>query len=896
MQSPISASPIDADTTPMMAQYLEIKRHHEDALLLYRMGDFYELFFADAEKASATLGIALTKRGKHKGLDIPMCGVPVHALDHYLQKLIRHGHKAAIAEQLEDPAEAKKRGAKSVVSRGVIRLITPGTLTEETLLEAGIANYLACIAGHRGTGDMALAYAEISTGQFVVRPTDHARLATDLARLQASEILISDSLLEDSALAQVLESCDATITPLPSSRFDFQSAEHGLKAHFQVEALEVFGAFRKLDISALGALLGYIKLTQVASMPHLRAPTLETLNHGLAIDAATRANLELTRTLAGERKGSLLDCLDETATPAGARLLASFVAQPLNDPTAINARLDGVAHFYDDETLSEDLRAALKATPDLARALGRITAGRGGPRDLAAIANALIAGSEIQKLMRKDASFTPLPNVIAAALDLLNAGPVELAHTIIKALADELPFMARDGGFIAKGYDKAIDEHRNLRDDTRQVIANLQADYAQRTGIKSLKIKHNNILGYFIEVTAQQAEGLKSATAFGEFIHRQTIASATRLSTLALGELEQKIAMAGARVLALELELSRKFCDEIVQHRQQISDVAEALAALDVFSALGRLAKQRRYVRPRVDDSRDFKITSGRHPVVELVLQHGGERPFSPNDSDLSEGANRLWLITGPNMAGKSTYLRQQALIVVMAQMGSFVPATQAHIGVVDKLFSRVGAADDLARGRSTFMVEMIETAAILNQATRHSLVILDEIGRGTATYDGLSIAWATLEHLHDVNQCRALFATHYHELTALSGKLKAMHCATMSVKEWNDDIVFLHEVVAGVAGRSYGIQAARLAGIPPAVIQRASEILKRLESGANSSSAQKLMADLPLFAAPVTPPSPKYDPLRDKLGKLKPDELSPREALDQLYELQRLMRDEKGA
>src|SRR5665213_22631 len=896
MQSQISASPVDADTTPMMAQYLEIKRHHEDALLLYRMGDFYELFFADAEKASATLGIALTKRGKHKGLDIPMCGVPVHALDHYLHKLIRHGHKAAIAEQLEDPAEAKKRGAKSVVSRGVIRLITPGTLTEETLLEAGTANYLACIAGHRGTGDMALAYAEISTGQFVVRPTDHARLATDLARLQASEILISDSLLEDSALSQVLESCGATITPLPSSRFDFQSAEHGLKAHFQVEALEVFGAFRKLDISALGALLGYIKLTQVANMPHLRAPTLEALNHGLAIDAATRANLELTRTLAGERKGSLLDCLDETATPAGARLLASFVAQPLNNPSAINVRLEGVAHFYDDETLSEDLRIALKATPDLARALGRITAGRGGPRDLAAISNALVAGSEIQKLMREGEGLTPLPSVIANALDRLNAGPVELAHTIIKALADELPLMARDGGFIAKGYDKAIDEHRNLRDDTRQVIANLQADYAERTGIKSLKIKHNNILGYFIEVTAQQAESMKTSQAFGEIIHRQTIASATRLSTLALGELEQKIAMAGARLLSLELELFRKFCDEIVQRRQQISDVAEALAALDVFSALGRLAKQRHYVRPRVDDSREFKITNGRHPVVELVLQRGGERPFSPNDSDLSESANCLWLITGPNMAGKSTYLRQQALIVVMAQMGSFVPATLAHVGVVDKLFSRVGAADDLARGRSTFMVEMIETAAILNQATRHSLVIHDEIGRGTATYDGLSIAWATLEHLHDVNQCRALFATHYHELTTLSGKLKNLHCATMSVKEWNGDIVFLHEVVAGVAGSSYGIQAARLAGIPPVVIQRASEILKRLETGANSSAAQKLMADLPLFAAPVALPSPKHDPLRDKLGRLKPDELSPREALDQLYELQQLMRNEKGA
>ena len=891
-----SATQVDADTTPMMAQYLEIKRHHPDALLLYRMGDFYELFFSDAQKASAALGIALTKRGKHQGHDIPMCGVPIHALDQYLHKLIRQGFKAAIAEQMEDPAEAKKRGSKSVVARSVVRLITPGTLTEETLLEPGRTNYLACIAGHRGTGELALAYAEISTGELVVRPTDLGRMMADMARLQPSEILVSDLLLEDRALAGLLEGSGAAITPRPSSGFDFTSAEHSLKTHFQVEAMEVFGSFRKIDLTALGALLGYIKLTQVGNMPHLRVPKLEALTNGLAIDAATRANLEISRSLSGERKGSLLDCLDETATPAGARLLANFVSQPLADPAAINARLDAVSHFHDDEKLCQDLRTALKSTPDLARALGRITAGRGGPRDVAALVKAVIAGSEIQTLLRQGPSLSPLPALLAQVLDELNAAPIELAQSITKALADELPLLARDGGFIAVGYDAAIDENRKLRDDTKQVIANLQSDYAARTGVKSLKIKHNNILGYFVEVTAQQGEGLKAAQVAGEFIHRQTIASAMRFTTLSLGELEQKIALAGSRVLSLELELFRKFSDAIVQHRQKLSDVAEALAALDVFASLGLLAKAQRYVRPVVDASKAFEIKAGRHPVVEQVLKRAGERAFAPNDSTLSDSAKRLWLVTGPNMAGKSTYLRQQALIVVMAQMGCFVPAASAHLGVVDKLFSRVGAADDLARGRSTFMVEMIETAAILNQATAHSLVILDEIGRGTATYDGLSIAWATLEHLHDVNLCRTLFATHYHELTALSGKLKNLHCVTMNVKEWNGDLVFLHEVVAGVAGRSYGIQAARLAGLPPVVIQRATEILKRLESGVDTKSAQKLVEDLPLFSATPAPPQPKLDPLREKLRKLSPDELSPREALDQLYELRRLMKDEKSS
>ena len=878
----------DGQTTPMMAQYLEIKRQHVDTLLLYRMGDFYELFFEDAEKASATLGIALTKRGKHRGADIAMCGVPVHALDHYLHKLIRHGHRVALAEQMEDPAEAKKRGYKSVVARQVIRLITPGTLTEDTLLESGTSNYLACLTGSKSTGELALAYTDISTGIFSVTATDAGKLAAVLARLSPSEILLNDSLLELSNVIATVKECDAAISPLPASRFDSSAATHSLKSHFEVESLDVFGAFRRLDLAALGALLDYIKLTQVGRMPHLRAPRLETPESGLLIDAATRANLELTRTLSGERKGSLLATLDATVTAAGARLFAEFVAMPLADPALINARLDAVTHFHDNETLSDNIHRILRGLPDLERTLSRLTSGRGGPRDLAAISTGLRATEQLQAALRPEAnSLSLLPAQIADVLDQLHAAPHDLAREIERALGDELPLLARDGGFVAQGYAPELDENRKLRDDTRQVIANLQSSYAEATGVKALKIKHNNVMGYFIEVTAGQAEQLKISAAARDFIHRQTIASAVRFATVELGSLEQKIAMAGARVLSQELEIFRKLADGVMQQRHVLSAVAAALAALDVYAGLGPLARHRRFVRPKVDGSLAFAIEAGRHPVVEQALQVQGERAFAANDSELGENSQRLWLLTGPNMAGKSTYLRQNALIAIMAQMGCYVPAKAAHIGVLDRLFSRVGAADDLARGRSTFMVEMIETAAILNQATERSLVILDEICRGTATYDGLSIAWATLEHLHDVNRSRSLFATHYHELTTLSATLKHLHCATMKVKEWEGEIVFLHEVTAGTAERSYGIQAAKLAGLPASVIHRATEVLKRLEEGKGTNKAQILAAELPLFAANVgTQAPPKRDVLREKLSTIVPDEVSPREALSLIYEL----------
>ena len=879
----------DSAATPMMAQYLAIKQNHPDALLLYRMGDFFELFFEDAEKASATLGIALTKRGKHKGADIAMCGVPVHALDQYLQKLIRHGHRCAICEQIEDPAEAKKRGAKSVVARAVVRLITPGTLTEDSLLDAKARNYLAAISGSKATGEMALSFADISTGEVAVTPTDENRLAADLARLNASEILVSDAMLDQSNISEILNHSGVAITPIASSRFDSAAAEHRLKQHYAVETLDAYGDFRRIDISALGVLIDYINLTQVGKMPYLRPPRKEDSEAGLLIDAATRANLELMRSQTGERKGSLLACITETVTAGGARALADALARPLADPASITDRLDAVSHFYDDELLCTDLRQTLKTMPDLERALARLSSGRGGPRDLASVKVSLKTVQILRGTLLKQSGLINLPTRLAGILATLTEAPQDIAEILERALSDELPLLTRDGGFIKTGFDSGLDENKSLRDETRQVIAALQSHYAEASGVRNLKIKHNNVLGYFIEVTVQQAEILKSSDTENIFIHRQTIASAARFTTTKLVELEQKIALAASRVLASELEHFKDFLLAINSNCAILSATAMALAELDVHSSLAYLAKLRRYTRPIIDNSVAFKIEGGRHPIVEEALRNASDRSFAANDCDLSADHKRLWLLTGPNMAGKSTFLRQNALIAILAQAGSFVPATSAHIGCVDRLYSRVGAADDLARGRSTFMVEMIETAAILNQATARSLVILDEIGRGTATYDGLSIAWATLEHLHDVNGSRALFATHYHELTALTATLKQLHCATMQVKEWKGDIVFLHHVIVGAAERSYGIQAAKLAGLPKPVIARATEVLKRLEEGRAQPHKQNLLSELPLFSATLHVQAPPKDELRERILALAADDVSPREALALLYDLKKL-------
>jgi DNA mismatch repair protein MutS len=879
--------------TPMMEQYLEIKAANPDCLLFYRMGDFYELFFSDAETASRALGITLTKRGKHLGEDIPMCGVPVHAADEYLQRLIRLGHRVAVCEQVEDPAEARKRGSKSVVRRDVVRLVTPGTLTEDSLLDSRRHNYLAALARVRGESELALAWADISSGELAVMLTSPQRLMADLARLEPGELILADTLLADDTVASILKMQGTALTPLPAVRFDSTSAERRLVQHFRVAALDAFGGFGRAETAALGALLDYILLTQVGQSPLLRPPRREDSSGSMLIDPATRANLELTRTLSGDRAGSLRSFIDMTTTAGGARLLAERLANPLANAAAINERLDAVDFFVADRELRESLRNALKRMPDLERSLARLSLGRGGPRDLASIRDGLESAASLSSLLSPGTGLSVTPPSVSSAAESLGRVPAGLALELAKALADELPLLARDGGLVRKGYLAELDEQRQLRDDTRQVIAGLQASYADATGIKSLKIRYNNILGYYIEVSAQNAAALTNPENAGTYIHRQTMAGAMRFTTTELAGLESRIAAASDRALALELEIFARLTAAVMQEAMVISSIAAGISALDVSSALAELAEKCRYVRPKIDESLAFRIEGGRHPVVERALEMDGSGSFIANSCDLSGEAKRLWLLTGPNMAGKSTFLRQNALIVILAQMGSFVPAAEAHIGVADRLFSRVGAADDLARGRSTFMVEMVETAAILNQATDRSFVILDEIGRGTATFDGLSIAWATVEHLHDINCCRGLFATHYHELTALSGKLGHVANATVKVREWKGEVVFLHEVMPGVADRSYGIHVAQLAGLPHSVVDRAAEVLKLLEEGESTAARKQLIDDLPLFAA-ARPRSGQAtlveaDPVIRKLASIAADELTPRAALDLIYELKRL-------
>ncbi|MFW6077957.1 MAG: DNA mismatch repair protein MutS, partial [Hyphomicrobiales bacterium] len=732
-----------ARPTPMMAQFLEIKAAHPDHLLFYRMGDFYELFFDDAEVASRVLGIALTKRGKHLGEDIAMCGVPVHSADEYLERLIRAGHRVAVCEQMEDPEIARRRGSKSVVKRAVTRLVTPGTLTEERLLDARRHNYLAALARVKGDDDLSLAWLDISTGDFAVTALAAGDMAAEVARLEPGEVIMPEALMAEEAIYRPLKEQDVAMTPLPASRFDSVSAERRLKDHFKVAALDAFGGFSRAELAAAGALIDYVALTQVGRLPAIQPPRRLERDHAMAIDPATRANLELVRTLAGERTGSLADVVDGTVTGPGGRLFMEWLTGPLTQADEINERLDAVGFLLDNAELRADLRQGLKQAPDLGRALSRLTIGRGSPRDLGAIAAGLGAARAVAQHLAS--AELGLPRLLDDVARVLSAEDGTLEAALQAALDDDLPAFARDGGFVRPGYLPKLDEERSLRDDSKRVIAGLQATYAEATGIKALKVRHNNVIGYFVEVAQQHGATLLAAPHNDLFRHRQTMANVMRFTTPELGELESRLSMAASRAVALELDIFADLVERVGAAAQGILHKAHALAKLDVFAALAELAASRRYVRPRVDDSRRFDIVAGRHPVVEAALARAGEQAFVPNDCDLSgsddSGDSRsIWLVTGPNMAGKSTFLRQNALIAIMAQMGSFVPAESAHIGIVDRLFSRVGAADDLARGRSTFMVEMVETAAILNQAGPRALVILDEIGRGTATFDGLSI------------------------------------------------------------------------------------------------------------------------------------------------------------
>ena len=879
-----------ADTTPVMAQFLAAKAAQPDALLFFRMGDFYELFFDDARTAAGALGIALTQRGKHAGQDIPMAGVPVHAMEAYLAKLIRQGFKVAVCEQMEDPAEARKRGYKAVVRRELVRVLTPGTLTEDALLDARGANRLAAVAVKGGQA--ALASVELSTGEVESLLMDKAGLAPALAALRPSEVLAVDRLFADEVAAAALKGGGGAVQPMAAALADPAGAEARVKRLYGVETLDGFGAFAPLEIAALGLIAAHLETTQAGKLPALRAPRRGQAADVMAIDPATRASLELERTQGGARDGSLLSAVDRTVTSAGARKLADRLARPLLDPVRIDARLDAVQHFVERPGLRGRGREPLKSAGDMARALSRLALGRGGPRDLGTLRSGLVVGEDLCALFASlhgplDQPPAEIEDALATLSLSAQPGLERLLQQFRAALEAELPLSSRDGGFIAAGYRPELDQTRALRDDSRRVIAALEGRLQKESGVQ-LRIRHNAVLGYFVDCTARQAEALMQPPLNTLFVHRQTTANQVRFTTGELAELDAKISQAGDRVLAMEQEsfeeLRRAACDLA----GQLADAADALAALDVAAALAEWAVEVDAVRPEVDASTVFEAEGARHPVVEAAVRRMGQ-PYTPNDCRLDgggEGCPRLAIVTGPNMAGKSTFLRQNALLAVLAQAGSFVPARRLRLGVVDRLFSRVGAGDDLARGRSTFMTEMVETAAILTQATERSFVVLDEIGRGTATYDGLAIAWACAEALHDANRCRALFATHYHELARLEQRLSACCNLSLRAKEWNGDLVFLHEAVKGSADRSYGVQVAKLAGVPAPVVARAKQVLVRLEKDPSSPAS---LDDLPLFAATRPPEPAEPSRLEAAMAALDPDALTPREALEALYRLKSL-------
>jgi DNA mismatch repair protein MutS len=854
----------------MMAQYFALKAQAPDCLLFYRMGDFFELFFDDAKIAAASLDIALTARGEHGGNAVPMCGVPAHSAEIYLARLIKAGHRVAIAEQTETPAEAKKRGSKSLVARGIVRVVTAGTLTEEALLDSRASNWLVALVEVGGT--IGLAAADISTGRFEILAVSPSALDAELSRLSAAELIVPEG----------WSGAPANAWPAPRAGFDSVAAEARLKRLFGVATLDGYGSFGRAELAAAGGLIAYLERAGQGTLPFLQPPHRRAITDHMLIDAASRESLELSQTAAGSRKGSLLDAVDRTVTGAGARLLAADITAPLADKPVIDARLDLVALFANDGGLRDGLRAKLRGLPDIGRALGRLVAGRGGPRDLALLRDGLGEGHALRDLL---AAIPEPPKLLTALLPKL-IGHGALVELLAQALVPSPPLDANDGGYIAEGYDAALDDLRNTGSDGRRAIAVLEARYRERTGIAALKIRHNNVLGYHVEVAARYADPLMAADS--GFTHRQTLAGVVRFNAADLHEQALRVTQAGAHAIAAEAAHLEELTQTALIRSAEIAATADVLARLDVAAGLAERSIEGGWCRPEIVDHACFEIEGGRHPIVEAAVAATGER-FVANDLMLDPD-RRLWLVTGPNMGGKSTFLRQNALIAVLAQAGSYVPAAHARLGLVDRLFSRVGASDNLARGRSTFMVEMVETAAILAQATERSFVILDEVGRGTSTYDGLAIAWAVVEAVHDINRCRCLFATHYHELTRLAERLDALSLHHVRAREWKGDLVLLHELAAGPADRSYGLAVAKLAGLPPQVIARASSVLKKLEAGrAATGGLAAGLDDLPLFAAAAPIEAPKADPLRAAVNATQPDTLTPREALDLIYELKRI-------
>ena len=868
-------------TTPMFQQFLEIKADNLDCLLFFRMGDFYELFFEDAVIASKELDIALTSRGKYDGEPVPMCGVPFHAYVPYIQKLTKKNYKIAICEQVESPKEAKLRaGSKALVKREVVRIVTPGTLTEETLLEADKNNFLLSVNVYNN--HIGISWLDISTGELYTQLCLQNELLTAIARIRPKEILITENkLLEDNNYSEEIKNVyDCVITPLIQNNNNSKKAEKLICMHFGVKSLSSFGIFTETEILSCWSLLDYVSLTQKGNIPPIRFPKSIKNDSTMRIDSSTRKNLEISQTLIGNKKGSLINSVDMTLTAAGARQLDKDISAPLTNIKEINGRLDMIKFLIETELARSGIREILKSSADVDRAKARIIVSRGGPRDLKSIQLGIEAAHDLKNILDKT-ELKKLPKYFIPLKKKLNKCEA-LLKLLKNVLYENLPVFIKDGGFIKKGYSKELDEVSSFRDESRQHILEMEMQERKKTGFSSLKIKYNNVIGYFFEVTQLQKRKFIEIKDSERFIPRQSLKGAARFVTEELSNLSEAINNAAKKAIDIEIAIFQELQDLIYINHEDLADISSAIARLDVASSLAEISILNNFIRPNILNDESLEIIGGRHPSVELVMQKIGENKFCSNDCYLNS-EDKIWLITGPNMAGKSTFLRQNALIAILAQSGSYVPAEKANVGIIDSLFSRVGSSDDLASGRSTFMVEMLETAAILNQAGKKSLVIMDEVGRGTSTYDGLSLAWSILEYLHNNIHCRTLFATHYHELTKLSDILQTLSCHTMQVKEWENKIIFLYTVILGVAKGSYGIHVASLAGVPNSVLMRAKEILEKFEvlGADNDIIKSKTQIGKPLK---LNNKMQKMHNIFTDLSIINLDSLSPKEALDMLY------------
>ena len=867
-------------TTPMFQQFLEIKADNLDCLLFFRMGDFYELFFEDAVIASKELDIALTSRGKYDGDPVPMCGVPHHAYMPYLEKLTKNNYKVAICEQTESPKEAKIRGGtKALVKREVVRIVTPGTLTEEILLDADKNNFLLSI--NTNNKNIGISWLDVSTGELYTEECFKNNFLSVIARIRPSEILLMGTV--DNYYSDLIKKTfDCVVSPLIQNINNSKKAEKLICLHFGVKTLASFGRFSENEIITCWSLLDYVSLTQKGNLPPIRFPKSIKNESLMRIDSSTRKSLEISQTLIGNKKGSLIDAVDMTLTAVGARQLDKDISAPLTNIEEINGRLDMIDFLIDSNTVRESIRKILKSSADIDRAKARVILSRGGPRDLESIKLGIEGAHNLDNIL-DNKKFERFPKDFIALKKHLNRCS-ELLNLLKSILSENLPLFVKDGGFVKKGYSKELDEVCSFRDQSRQHILEMEVEERAKTGLTSLKIKYNNVIGYFFEVTQLQKKKFLEIKNAERFIPRQSLKGAARFVTEALSRLSESISNAAEQAIEIELRIFEEIKSLIKAQHDALANISYTLSRLDVASSLAEVSILHNFVRPNILDDQNLEIIGGRHPSVELVMQKNGENKFFSNDCHLDQ-EDKIWLLTGPNMAGKSTFLRQNALITILAQSGSFVPAEKASIGIVDSLFSRVGSSDDLASGRSTFMVEMLETAAILNQAGKKSLVIMDEVGRGTSTYDGLSLAWSILEHLHNTSHSRTLFATHYHELTKLSKTLPSLSCHTMQVKEWENKVIFLYTVMSGVAKSSYGIHVASLAGIPNSVLRRAKKILQEFETSGTRNNLSKEEKEVSTSKFIKTNNKTEIiNNLINDMSVINLDALSPKEALDKLY------------